>query len=854
MFTSSSFFDRIDYGEDIMKCKVLFLVLLFFMLWLPVKGVLAAEISEGIYTIESAFGKNVETSTNPVTNESTIQINEFSNEDNQKWYFKDTGDGYYYISSVLDSSMNIDVKWGNNIPGTLAQMYYANNTISQEWMLKSAGDGYYYLIARCNNLYLDVSGGNQKNGTKLQLWSGNNTDSQKFLIKEVIQPEQTIEDGDYVIHSALNDKMVIDVSGGKTSNYTNVQLYERLNYTNFSQMWHVTYLGDGYYSFSTLLNENKLLDLNNGFEINGGNIQIFDGNNTDSQKFVIKDVGDGYYSILTSNNYKYVDVSGGLTSNGTNIQVYQGNGTDSQKFRFEKIEFSTLEDGIYTINSSLDNNKVISINNSVASNMSSIQLSTNNNENNQKWYIKNLGNDVYSITSIINQNRALDVEWGIAANKTSIWLYNSNDTLSQKWYIKYVGNGYYSIITQNGGYYMDIDNGQVTDGTRVQIYEENNSGSQKFSFTKTEYNPYSRSYEDGYYTISSLINLNKSIDASGGYKKNGTNVQIYSNNNTLSQIWYLKYLGEGYYSITSSMNPNVSLDVEGSGMSNGTNVSLYRYSGGDNQQWLLRDYGDGVVSIISKVNGLYLDVAGGSDKNGTNIQVYSGNGSNAQKFKLNEYTGQKIYNGIDVSHHQNVINWDQMSGIDFVIIRAGYGGNWTNQDDKEFLRNVEYCDKYNIPYGLYLYSYADEITSGEHTAENEAEHMLRLLKQIDSYNYKPTLGTEVFIDMEENENLDKERLTKIADTYCTTIENNGYNCGVYASANWLTNKLDAPYLASKYDIWVAQWPGINDFLTATLTRPSYNLTSYKYWQFSNIGNVSGIGGNVDLDLGYDIFD
>ena len=64
---------------------------------------------------------------------------------------------------------------------------------------------------------------------------------------------------------------------------------------------------------------------------------------------------------------------------------------------------------------------------------------------------------------------------------------------------------------------------------------------------------------------------------------------------------------------------------------------------------------------------------------------------------INRYTGQKIYNGIDVSHHQNVINWDQMSGIDFVIIRAGYGGNWTNQDDKEFLRNVEYCDKYNIP-------------------------------------------------------------------------------------------------------------------------------------------------------------
>ena len=39
----------------------------------------------------------------------------------------------------------------------------------------------------------------------------------------------------------------------------------------------------------------------------------------------------------------------------------------------------------------------------------------------------------------------------------------------------------------------------------------------------------------------------------------------------------------------------------------------------------------------------------------------------------------------------------------------------------------------------------------------------------------------------------------------------------------------------------------------TTTVP-YNLTNYKLWQFSSRGQVSGVHGNVDLDLGYNIFD
>jgi hypothetical protein len=46
------------------------------------------------------------------------------------------------------------------------------------------------------------------------------------------------------------------------------------------------------------------------------------------------------------------------------------------------------------------------------------------------------------------------------------------------------------------------------------------------------------------------------------------------------------------------------------------------------------------------------------------------------------------------------------SDVDFVIIRCGYGNNIASQDDKYFAQNVAGCEKYNIPYGIYIYSYA----------------------------------------------------------------------------------------------------------------------------------------------------
>ena len=47
-------------------------------------------------------------------------------------------------------------------------------------------------------------------------------------------------------------------------------------------------------------------------------------------------------------------------------------------------------------------------------------------------------------------------------------------------------------------------------------------------------------------------------------------------------------------------------------------------------------------------------------------------------------------------------------------------------------------------------------------------------------------------------------------------------------------------ILKKYDIWVAHW---------YVSKPTYN-GEYGVWQYSSIGKVSGINGNVDLDYVY----
>lgn len=219
---------------------------------------------------------------------------------------------------------------------------------------------------------------------------------------------------------------------------------------------------------------------------------------------------------------------------------------------------------------------------------------------------------------------------------------------------------------------------------------------------------------------------------------------------------------------------------------------------------------------------------------------------NGQQISVQTYAETRQYNtwpdvpgtvakGIDVSEFQGTIDWQTVknSGVDYVIIRCGYGDNEANQDDKQWLRNVQECERLDIPYGVYIYSYAMNTTA----AKSEAEHVLRLLQGHDpSY--------PVYLDMEneggayDQGSLPQKTLGDIAETFCNIIQNAGYDVGIYANTNWFTNKLtDSRF--NQWERWVAQY---NDTCTYT--------GNYSMWQCTSQGRVNGISGYVDLNLDF----
>jgi GH25 family lysozyme M1 (1,4-beta-N-acetylmuramidase) len=182
---------------------------------------------------------------------------------------------------------------------------------------------------------------------------------------------------------------------------------------------------------------------------------------------------------------------------------------------------------------------------------------------------------------------------------------------------------------------------------------------------------------------------------------------------------------------------------------------------------------------------------------------------------------------IDVSYCQTNVDYNKVknSGIDAVIIRAGFGKE-TYQKDSEFETHYRNAKKAGLAVGVYWYSYAYSVAE----AKQEAKVCLACIKG-------KTLELPVYYDLEESgqTRLGMSALTNIAIAFCDAIKSGGYRAGVYSNLNWLNNHLDYERLRSKYSIWLAQWS----------SSPS---KSCDIWQNADNGRITGISGNVDTDI------
>jgi lysozyme len=183
--------------------------------------------------------------------------------------------------------------------------------------------------------------------------------------------------------------------------------------------------------------------------------------------------------------------------------------------------------------------------------------------------------------------------------------------------------------------------------------------------------------------------------------------------------------------------------------------------------------------------------------------------------------------GIDVSHHQGLINWQDIAsqGIKFAFIKATEGSNYS---DGMFVNNTELSKECGIYIGAYHYF------SHESSGESQAENFINTVAAY-HFDLHPVMDFEISQDAGDREVIINEALTflnvlethfKIKPIVYTTYES--YNA-------FLKDHFAA------YDFWIRD----------LFDEPNVKDMEWVFWQYCNRGRLDGINGKqkfVDLNV------
>lgn len=194
----------------------------------------------------------------------------------------------------------------------------------------------------------------------------------------------------------------------------------------------------------------------------------------------------------------------------------------------------------------------------------------------------------------------------------------------------------------------------------------------------------------------------------------------------------------------------------------------------------------------------------------------------------------KEMKGIDVSKYQGNIDWKKVkqSGIEFVIIRVGYG---QSAIDPCFKKNIEGALAAGLMVGFYWFIYALNIDMLLRNARTFHEAIAP---------FKGRVAMKVWCDFEYDSDgycnrngivLDKETRTAWVKQFCEAMISYGWDCGVYTNPDYIKNKFGD---LSMYPLWLASY---------SKKKPNYECFM---WQYSSKGSVPGIVGNVDMNICY----
>jgi lysozyme len=184
--------------------------------------------------------------------------------------------------------------------------------------------------------------------------------------------------------------------------------------------------------------------------------------------------------------------------------------------------------------------------------------------------------------------------------------------------------------------------------------------------------------------------------------------------------------------------------------------------------------------------------------------------------------------GIDVSYYQGTINWSQVkaAGKDFAIVRVSDG---TGFMDPKFVTNWKGAKAAGLAVGAYQFFRPTQ------DATAQADLMVNQLNAVGfgAGDIPPV------IDVEVTDGVSGATLLARVNTWIARVKSRTGRLPILYTSPGFWGGIGSP--STLPYIWVAHW-GVS---CPNLPAPWGRL---RFWQYSSTGKVSGISGNVDIDM------
>lgn len=231
---------------------------------------------DNTYTVESLVSGKVLSE----DSDGNVCVRTLSDDESQFWTAQ-ISKGSIVLANVATGNV-LGAKSGSTSNGTNIRTYAANGSAAQRFKLRSCSlvdAGTYTIVAAYNrSKALDVANGSRSNGANVQLWASNGSGAQKWNIR-------TNSDGTVSIQNCRS-KRYLDVLNAKGVSGANVQQWDGNG--SAAQRWRVVYVGGGSFAIRSALNDSLVLDVSGGAFNDGANIQLYASSGSAAQGFTFK--------------------------------------------------------------------------------------------------------------------------------------------------------------------------------------------------------------------------------------------------------------------------------------------------------------------------------------------------------------------------------------------------------------------------------------------------------------------------------------------------------------------------------------------------------------------------------------